>query len=275
MRRAPATHRRAARTTSPTQLTLDSARKPTGRGGWRPNAGRPRGRHTCSHDARKRFTSRVPVHITLRIAKDVPNLRRSEPVTIIREAIAASHTDSFRILEYTVLGNHLHLLVEADSQAALASAMRTLGVRLAKRLNRCFARRGALLAERYHARRLHTPREVRNVLRYLLLNARHHAAERGQRLARGWIDPASSAAWFDGWQHPHHLDRTAYWIAQLLRHPRPTQPPRTWLCTLGWRRHGLLSIDDIPGPTPKQAVPCSTTASSRPSGCVPAHQRST
>ncbi len=184
------------------------------------------------------------------MAKDVPNLRRSEPVALIREAIAASHTDAFRILEYTVLGNHVHLAVEADSQAALASAMRTLGVRLAKRLNRCFARRGALFAERYHARRLHTPREVRNVLRYLLLNARHHATQRGQRLARGWVDPASSAAWFDGWQHPHHLDRTAYWIAQLLRHPRPTQLPRTWLCTLGWRRHGLLEIDDIPGPSP-------------------------
>ncbi len=184
------------------------------------------------------------------MAQDVPSLRRSEPVALVREAIAASHTEGFRILEYAVLANHVHLLVEADSQDALAGAMRTLNVRLAKRLNRCFGRRGALLAERYHARRLQAPREVRNVLRYVLLNARHHAAERGTRLARGWVDPASSAAWFEGWQHPHHLDRGAYWIVQLLRHPRPTQPARTWLCSVGWRRHGLLAIDDIPGDTP-------------------------
>lgn len=65
-----------------------------------------------------------------------------------------------RILEYAVLAKHVHLFVEADSQAALPHAMRVLGVRLAKRLNRCFGRRGAWLAEGYHARRLQTPRET-------------------------------------------------------------------------------------------------------------------
>ncbi len=250
MRRpSAATGRRPTRATHSAQLTLDSARKPSGRGGWRPNAGRPRGRRTCSHDARAHFASRAPLHITLRMAKDVPNLRRSAPVAIVRETLATIHTATFRVVEYNVLGNHIHihLLVEADDQLSLSHALRTLNVRLAKRLNRHFARRGPLLAERYHARRLTTPREVRNVLRYILLNSRHHAAQRGQRLARGWLDPASSAAWFDGWHSPHTLDRTAYWIAQLLRHPRPTKPPRTWLCTTGWRRHGLLHPDDTPG----------------------------
>ena len=33
----------------PIQLTLDSARRPTGRGGWRPGAGRPRGRTRVAH----------------------------------------------------------------------------------------------------------------------------------------------------------------------------------------------------------------------------------
>lgn len=241
---APSAPRRRSRCA---QLTLDSARTPSGRGGWRPNAGRPRGRRTPSHDARAPFALRAPLHLTLRVAADVPNLRRSAPVAIVRETIAASHTPAFRILEYAVLANHIHLLVEADTQADLSRALRTLNTCLAKRLNRHFVRRGAVLAERYHTRRLRTPREVRNVLRYLLLNARHHAAERGQRLARGWLDPASSAAWFDGWHDPRAVDRSAYWIVHLLRHPRPTQPPRTWLCTIGWRRHGLLDPDDVPG----------------------------
>lgn len=240
------TSRRPRRPTAPAQLILDSARKPTGRGGWRPGAGRPRGRKTCSHDARPRVTSRAPFHVTLRIVRDLPSLRRSAPVALIRNLIAQSHTDLFRILDYCVLGNHLHLLVEADSNEDLSAAMKTFGARLARRINRHLGRTGQLLAERYHARRLKTPREVRNALRYILLNARHHAAERGQRLARGWIDPASSAIWFDGWRNPEHLDRAAYWIAQLLRIPRPTSPPRTWLCTTGWRKHGLLSIDDCP-----------------------------
>ncbi len=245
--------RRASRATQPAQLTLDSARKPSGRGGWRPGAGRPRGRRnaqTCSHTARARFSSRAPAHITLRIAADVPSLRQSAAVALVRTTLAASHTETFLILEFNVLSNHIHLLIEADDQTALTQGMRALNVRLARRLNRHFTRRGPVLAERYHARRLATPREVRNVLRYVLLNARHHAAQRGQRLARGWLDPASSAAWFDGWSHPEHADRSAYWIVQLQRIPRPTRAPRTWLCAIGWRRHGLLAIDDIPGDVP-------------------------
>ncbi len=136
------------------QLTLDSARKPSGRGGWRPGAGRPRGRRTCSHDTRARFSSRTPVHVTLRAARHVPSLRQSKAVAIARAAIAASHREDFRILEFNVLANHVHLLIEADDHAALTEGMRALNVRLARRLNRHFQRRGALLAERYHARRL-------------------------------------------------------------------------------------------------------------------------
>ncbi len=94
-----------------------------------------------------------------------------------------------RVLAVQVHKGHLTDYIEADDQLSLSHALRTLNVRLAKRLNRHFARRGPLLAERYHARRLATPREVRNVLRYILLNSRHHAAQRGQRLARGWPGP--------------------------------------------------------------------------------------
>jgi hypothetical protein len=49
-------------------------------------------------------------------------------------------------------------------------------------------------------RKRRTPREVRNALRYVLSNYRQHEAERGARLARDWIDPFSSAFWFDGWK---------------------------------------------------------------------------
>lgn len=241
---------RRGRSAMAAQLSLESARRPVERGGWRPGAGRPRGRRDatmCSHGARVGFSSRSPAHVTLRVAAEVPSLRQSQAVATVREAIAASHREGFRVLEFNVLANHIHLLVEADGQGALTEGMRGLNVRLARRLNRLFARRGPLLGERYHARRLTTPREVRNVLRYVLLNARHHAAERGVHLARGWVDPASSAVWFEGWSDPGALDRGAYWVVQLLRVPRPTRPPRTWLCIVGWRRHGLLGIDETPG----------------------------
>jgi hypothetical protein len=127
--------------------------------------------------------------------------------------------------------------------------MQGLNVRLTRRINALLGRAGTLLAERYHARALTSPREVRNALRYVLLNGRHHAAERGQVLARGWLDPFSSALWFDGWRDAIRTD--APWLRTLARVARPTALPRTWLLVGGWRRGGgPIPVDDIPGPSP-------------------------
>ena len=234
------------------QLTLDSARKPTGHGGWRPSAGRPRGRKTVSHDARERFASRHPLHVTLRIRPGVQSLRRGKVCATIRAALAAGgHKPTFRVVEFNALHNHLHLLVEAEGPQALARGMQGLQVRLARRINRLLGRAGSLFAARYHARPLRTPREVRNALRYVLLNARHHAAERGRQLARDWLDPYSSAPWFDGFHAGPRSRAQACappdWLAFLQRQVRPTATARTWLLATGWRRHGLLVPTEVPG----------------------------
>src|SRR5206468_1396915 len=100
--------------------------------------------------------------------------------------LAAGERGDFRVVHFNVLANHLHLLVETGGAMPLARGMQGLGVRLARRINAYLGRTGPLLAQRYHARPLRTPREVRNAIRYVLLNARHHAAERGRVLTRGW-----------------------------------------------------------------------------------------
>ena len=122
--------------------------------------------------------------------------------------------------------------------------VRGLEVRLSRAINKALGRKGTVFAERSHARALKTPREVRNAIRYVLNNARHHAAERGQHLARTWIDPYSSAPWFDGWR-----DRVVEqsWLKKLLGKPAPVAGARTWLLTDGWRRHGLTAFDEVPG----------------------------
>ena len=218
----------------PIQLTLDQARRPTGRGGWRPGAGRPRGPTTHAHARRP-------------IIGGLPSLRRERVVRVVRAAIAAGgHRDDFRVVHFNVLGNHLHLLGEATGQPALARGMQGLGVQLARSINTLFERVGRLFAQRYHARALRTPREVRSALRYVLLNGRHHAAERGQVLARGWIDPFSSALWFDGWREAIRTD--APWLRALQRIQCPTASAATWLLKGGWRRGGgPIAVDDIPG----------------------------
>jgi REP element-mobilizing transposase RayT len=149
----------------------------------------------------------------------------------------------FRIIQYAVIGNHIHLIVEASGAEALARGMHRLEVSLARRLNRFFERRGAFFADRYHARVLRTPREVRNALRYVPLNHRQREARRGEELARDWIDPFSSAYWFDGWREPVRLREPRQ--RELLDVPCPTAQPTVWLLTTGWRRWGPLAFDEV------------------------------
>lgn len=229
------------------QLTLDHARKPDGRhGGWRPGAGRKKKAGAISHDARRDEPGRFPQHVTLRVADRVPSLVRDGTMKVIRAAVRDSHKrageGSFRIVEFNVLGSHLHLIVEADGKDALRSGVAGFETRVAMRVNKLLGRRGKLFPDRYHARALRTPREVRNALVYVLQNRKHHAAER--RFTRAWIDPCSSAAWFPGWAQPIRADEP--WKRELLAMPRPTVAPETWLLATGWKRHGLLRFDERP-----------------------------
>jgi REP element-mobilizing transposase RayT len=196
------------------------------------------------HRRRPQLDRRHPVHITVRMVHGVKYLRGFKTYPAVRRALcaAADHL-GMRIAQYSVQGNHLHLIVEVQDQIALGRAMRGLGVRLARRLNRLMARTGKVLADRYHAHYLTTPSEVRNALIYVLQNgARHHRGER-ERTERLWFDPFSSAAYFTGWSdtcrrgvpardapsHPLHHDPKA---------GRPVVPPAGWLLDRGWRKAG-------------------------------------
>jgi REP element-mobilizing transposase RayT len=224
------------------QLAFDTRRKPRGIGGWRPSAGRKKKRGSISHDRRAELKARFPQHVTLRIVDGVPSLARDHLMTKIRECIREAHKADFRIVEFNVLANHLHLLTEATSKQALARGVQGFSVRVARRVNSALNRTGKLFAHRYHARALKTPTEVRNALRYVLLNRKHHDAEK--RFNKQWFDPYSSAAWFDGWSAPLRISMG--WERALVQLERPNARPQTWLMTVGWRRAGLLRLDDAP-----------------------------
>jgi REP element-mobilizing transposase RayT len=66
----------------------------------------------------------------------------------------------FKLVHYSVQGNHVHLLVEAQDDKALSRGMNGLGVRVAKGLNRVMRRHGKVLDDRYHGHSLRTPTEV-------------------------------------------------------------------------------------------------------------------
>lgn len=123
-----------------------------------------------------------------------------------------------RIVHFSIQGNHLHLIFEAESARGLAAAVRALSIRLARRLNRMMGRAGAVFEDRYHAHVLRSPAEVRNAVAYVLGNFASHACRRGEPVPAGWVDPFSSAV----------LKPPRKGQGSLFVEP-PTRPARTWL----------------------------------------------
>jgi putative transposase len=145
-------------------------------GGRRHGAGRkPNGaRAGVPHLPRPALAARFPVLVTWRM-DGAWNLRSRRCLRVLQRAMyAAGRREHFRLVHFAIMGNHVHLLVEASDRAALASGMKGLGVSIARRLNRLMGRRGAVIKDRYHARILHSLAQVRNARRYLLDNARRH-----------------------------------------------------------------------------------------------------
>ena len=221
-----------------------------GRGGARKNAGRKRNPDSgVPHRARPEHNRRHPVHVTLRVALGVPNLRTQVCFNAVRRAFKAGKGGgSFRVVHFTVQSNHLHLLVEADDKRALSRGLRALAIRIARALNRELRRKGRVFAERYHARDLQSPREVRICVAYVLLNNHRHAGvgARG-REARVVLDPCSSAATFDGWRPDVRVVAKQPFCEPI---DEMILPARTWLLSTGWQKAGgPLDPRIVPGPS--------------------------
>jgi REP element-mobilizing transposase RayT len=179
----------------------------------------------------------VAAHVTLKVREGLRTLR---DVRIVRALEATFHRGAergdFRLVEYTVQDDHLHLIVEADDRRALGRGMMSVATRVAQAVNRVLRRVGPVLRDRYHLRVLRTPLEVRRALSYVLMNARKHLGARAPRV--GMVDPASSGAWFDGGRAG---------AASVLSTGPPVARARSWHARVGWRRHGLLDPSEVPG----------------------------
>jgi REP element-mobilizing transposase RayT len=230
----------AMRSRVPRQQSFDDHRMRSGRGGPRPGAGRrPSGRICERKKRRERFRGGKPVHVTLRMRDGLPRLRCRRLVSELRRSFGeACERGDFRLVHYSVQQNHIHLLVEAEDQAALGRGMKSIGARVSRAVQRVFRVTGRVLAQRYHAHVLRTPNEVRRALKYVLLNIRKHWRERRGYAPPLRLDDASSSQWFDGFTCELPGARAG---------PREVAKPRTWLLTRGWRRHGLIDPAAIPG----------------------------
>jgi putative transposase len=213
------------------QLTLPLARR---------RRARRKAKHGgVPHRARQLHQARHPVHVTMRRARLLPSLREESLFLAIRDALSRTARSWFRVVQFSVQSDHVHMIVEADDRGSLSRGMTGLSVRLARAFNRALGRRGAVWGERYHSRSLTTPREVRNGLVYVLMNRRKHGAPDRQTGGHGF-DVCSSAWWFGGWVHPPSSGPP---LPAVLA---PVVAPETWLARVGWKRHGPIGIDECP-----------------------------
>ena len=143
-------------------------------GGRRKGAGRPTtGR--VSHEVRPKFRRITPAHVTLRMRDRVWNLRSSRSFRRIRASLTAARGRfGLRVIEFSSLGNHLHLIVEADDDKALARGIQGLAIRIARTLNVLMATSGRIFADHYHSHLLRSPTELMRAIRYVLQNAARH-----------------------------------------------------------------------------------------------------
>jgi REP element-mobilizing transposase RayT len=211
-------------------------------GGRRDGAGRKRrpGRRPARHVARPKLASRFPVHVTKRVVAGVPKLRSFKLAPVLRACfVRGCARPGFRICQFSIQGNHLHLVCEAKDATALARGIQGWSVRVARAINARLGREGRLFEERYHSEVLASPRQVRHALCYVLHNARRQGATLDP--AFGGVDPFSSAWHFDGW-------RERGWRCGLAppSGDSPVAPAHTWLLRVGWRRWGLIDVGESP-----------------------------
>jgi len=203
------------KTARPVQLTfdrlLDGLRK---RGGRKksPDSGVP-------HLKRERVTERTPVLVTIKLREGLPDLRKPAEYQVIWNALMAarerpgrSTTGGFRLVDYVILGNHCHLIVEALDNDSMSRGMNGLCGRIAKGLDKLWGREGKVIAERYHCRVLKTAREVYNAKRYVYENARKHLLP----TTRNRPDPYSSGLWFKGWKRYGLLELRPAWDKTIV-----------------------------------------------------------
>ncbi len=227
-------------------------------GGRRPGAGRKPAAGRRPHQrVRKRapITPAQPVHVVLAVSREVGRLRRRSAYQALRRAMLTTlPRHDFRIVHISIQHNHVHLLVEADDERALARGMQGFEISAARLLNQAITRdrrlarphRGQVFLSRYHVTVIRTPRQARHALCYVINNWRRHREDLGggaQRRAQ--VDPYSSGLRFDGWR-----PGTVPSGAAMGGEPLPVVPASSWLLRVGWRRHGPIDPREVPGPAP-------------------------
>ncbi len=207
--------------------------------------GRPRkpGRRHVPHVTRPELAARNPLHVTLRVKREIGSLRKAKLYKALRHATyVTAANERMRIVHVSIQREHIHMLVEVENKQALSNGMQGFKISAAKQVNRALgSRRGTVFEDRYQAEVITTPRRARHALAYVLNNWRKHGEDRGRAYN---TDPYSTGCVFTGWkafEGKHFM-----WNVPDGYGPLIVWLPQTWLLREGWKRYGPIGFREVP-----------------------------
>lgn len=143
-------------------------------------------------------------------------------------AIEKAKAKGLGVNQFSIESNHIHLMGESESNAALTCGILSLQGCIKWGLKRSFDYIGAVFDGRFHLHPLKTLREVRNALLYVIFNHAKHC--RMPKFADAFSSAHAFAALDEFVSNPGKPPRWQDAIATALT------PAKSWLQTMGWRR---------------------------------------
>jgi REP element-mobilizing transposase RayT len=187
----------------------------------------------------------------MRTVPAVGSLRRRAMYKAVRDAsITAALRERFRLVHVSLQRDHIHMIVEAEHKAALASGMQGFQISVARNINTALGsgerrRCGKVFADRYHVEVIRSPTQAHRTISYVLSNWRKHGEDRAGLPSTWLVDPFSSGISFPDWDELQ--DQSWMWPIRETYDPLVVRRPQSWLLAEGWKLAGPISARSVPG----------------------------
>ncbi|MBT3236341.1 MAG: hypothetical protein HN353_10355 [Bdellovibrionales bacterium] len=191
-----------------------------------------------AHISRPSIDRNNPIHINIRVQEKLPNLRRKSSFKLFTKAVKRARLKGLRVVHFSLQTNHLHLLVEADSNRQLSSGMRSLLITYSIWINRLLKRQGPLFRDRFNMEVITTPRRMKNLLNYIFKNSakhRKHAFNQIDLYCSHLILSAQDQFRLFGRKIPPPPISHQVRALALKRLAELLFPPQSWLAAVGWQ----------------------------------------
>lgn len=148
-----------------TQLSLTNPKR----------AGRPpKNDKGIRHIERPKFYRSRSLHLTIKVRENKADIQTKKILRKLQYAILRARLKGLRVIHYALEYNHVHLLVESTTHETLHKGMQSLGITLAKGINKLKGKKGTVYKHRYHFRQISSRRDLKNVIQYILQNHKKH-----------------------------------------------------------------------------------------------------